>query len=648
MASYKSYLASIEKTPEGVRKAIEYILAADSPFQVGNSVPKQLAKGALSLLNAVEENTKNRISRYEEKVAKHQLLLAKYTKAGNTTRVATEQSLLDSAQENLASLKAGKATEGYDPAVDLAKKLESAFNLLTKGTDRLKWSKYGKSVREDQEDIKKKIGETSEWLANRLDFSGGTISEEKQKEILASSVVQEKQAELKELISKGDTFGIDTTKAQEVYKNASGYLVSGTTDTGSSLALKERTMREGQTTTVQQQADGTYAVVGADGSVLQDKIGTLQEALIVQTERQSGGTPTISPTTEQPTTEAATTTTTAVPTEATTTGATTEAAASTGSITFKDGLTDKQKEELTTLSKKPADQWTDTDKANWAYGTNNSAVPTGTTATTTTTDEAAATATTGEAALPEDIQKLMEGLSADQQEILKTTYNALISGDEAAKADASKALEDAIALADPYFKSQIRLAQDEILRSTAATGADAASEIGQLQTRIDQTKEDLIYNREQLTLDEQASLASQLREYQDSLSSLQTQYQEAGLIFSSPRAQAEQQLAEQQKLTAESTTRQAQRALRELGTGSLRDIQAATEDIGNVSRKAAEQTLATMRSGEAVLGTANLPKLEGVSALGDITGTIEEDRQKAILDLEQSLLQRTASTDVLA
>jgi len=45
------------------------------------------------------------------------------------------------------------------------------------------------------------------------------------------------------------------------------------------------------------------------------------------------------------------------------------------SITFKDGLNDQQKQELTLLSSKPADQWTDTDKKNWAYGTNGSAIP---------------------------------------------------------------------------------------------------------------------------------------------------------------------------------------------------------------------------------------------------------------------------------
>lgn len=45
------------------------------------------------------------------------------------------------------------------------------------------------------------------------------------------------------------------------------------------------------------------------------------------------------------------------------------------SIPFKDGLSDSQKQGITNLSKKPVDQWTETDKKNWAFATNNAALP---------------------------------------------------------------------------------------------------------------------------------------------------------------------------------------------------------------------------------------------------------------------------------
>jgi len=44
-------------------------------------------------------------------------------------------------------------------------------------------------------------------------------------------------------------------------------------------------------------------------------------------------------------------------------------------ISFKEGLDDTQKEGITNLSNKPADQWTQTDKDNWNYATNGSPMP---------------------------------------------------------------------------------------------------------------------------------------------------------------------------------------------------------------------------------------------------------------------------------
>lgn len=44
--------------------------------------------------------------------------------------------------------------------------------------------------------------------------------------------------------------------------------------------------------------------------------------------------------------------------------------------TFKSGLSQAQLQSLQTLATKPQEQWTATDKANWAYGTNNRAMPT--------------------------------------------------------------------------------------------------------------------------------------------------------------------------------------------------------------------------------------------------------------------------------
>lgn len=49
--------------------------------------------------------------------------------------------------------------------------------------------------------------------------------------------------------------------------------------------------------------------------------------------------------------------------------------AASGSIPFKPGLSDAQQASISSLASKPASQWSDTDRKNWAYATNNAAIP---------------------------------------------------------------------------------------------------------------------------------------------------------------------------------------------------------------------------------------------------------------------------------
>ena len=237
-------------------------------------------------------------------------------------------------------------------------------------------------------------------------------------------------------------------------------------------------------------------------------------------------------------------------------------------------------------------------------------------------------------------------LTPEQKNLVALNYNAMISGNETLKADAQKALDEAVKWADPYFREQIRIVQDELLRGVTGTAADAQAQVGRLQTRMNQLKEDLTFNREQLTLEQQAEMAAQLSKYQGDLQNLQMTLTEAGLAFSSPRQQAEQQLAAQQAEIAESTGRKFRRSLREIETGTLRQTQEAAQQIADVTRKGGESIIEQLRKTEQQIGTAKLPTVSGikgqeVTSLGGVTGTIEEQRQRAILDLQKTLLGRT-------
>src|SRR3990167_8528242 len=169
-------------------------------------------------------------------------------------------------------------------------------------------------------------------------------------------------------------------------------------------------------------------------------------------------------------------------------------------IQWKPGITDAQKQEFQALAgRKPVSDWNSTDRANWSYATNNAPLPSIQAAS--STDTSGGTGSSPDV-LPPEIQELMQGLSQDQQDLIALTYNSLVSGDAAFKADAAKALQDATDLADPYFKEQIRMVQDELGRSVSNTSEDAASSVAQQQKHIEDLQRDLAFNRESLTLEE--------------------------------------------------------------------------------------------------------------------------------------------------
>jgi len=233
-----------------------------------------------------------------------------------------------------------------------------------------------------------------------------------------------------------------------------------------------------------------------------------------------------------------------------------------------------------------------------------------------------------------------KNLTEEQKKAVALTYAGLISGSDAAKDDANKALEDAKRLADPYYKGLISLAQDELQRNVTSTKADAASQVKTLQDKIDQIGQDLAFSREDLTIEERSDLASIKRQYEIQLQDTQDKMVESGLAFSSPRAEAERRLTETSQETATSTSRKFARQKREAELAAQRGVAAAAQGITDTQRKSQESITASERTAEQKLGTSNLP--QGTSGLGTpITGTIEQQRQTGILDLEKTILNRS-------
>lgn len=193
-----------------------------------------------------------------------------------------------------------------------------------------------------------------------------------------------------------------------------------------------------------------------------------------------------------------------------------------------------------------------------------------------------------------------------------------------------KALDEATKQADPYWKSILRVAQDEVVRGFDEAKGDYVSGKERLNRRMTELNDDLAYNKEQLGIDLQKELEQQSRAYADNLDATVNNLADAGLTFSSKRKVAEQRLAQNNADIVESAQRQYNRQMRNMQVGTARGLADANASMDDLTRGYNNQITTIGRNAEKYLGTSNLPTLNGYAGLGDITGGMYEDKVKDI------------------
>lgn len=238
---------NIENTPESIRQAASFIL--ENWKGLGQSSPEGWAQTALVKLDMVDEAQ---------------------------AKIANAQSGTDSTIRNPEAVIAQEQAR-----VD--KYLKEAYRWITGEAQPTRKKKVISRARETIDDLNEKISNLSSNIANVTDFSNPDISEEEKARLTAKAETMSRKMD--DLLSMGTSYGIDTTRAQKIVRTASGYIPA------SDATLQQRTLREGQTTTVRQGIDGNWDVVGADGTILETGIGSQAEALAIQQQRQGGSTP---------------------------------------------------------------------------------------------------------------------------------------------------------------------------------------------------------------------------------------------------------------------------------------------------------------------------------------------------------------------
>ena len=232
-----------------------------------------------------------------------------------------------------------------------------------------------------------------------------------------------------------------------------------------------------------------------------------------------------------------------------------------------------------------------------------------------------------------------KNLDSDQQDALLFIEKTMNTDDTESQKILLDSLEKAKQSADPYFASQIRIAQDALTRNLEANQFDYNSNKNLLETRIKEVEEDLRTKSEDLSIDEKAQLERLKRTYEVDLENLQTGIANAGLTYSTKRQTAESRLAENQRSLVEDTQRQYERNLRDLQTQARRGTKQGQTQLEELKTKYGMSATDILRKYETEIGTKNLPSLPeyGVEPLGNIFGSLAEERRREELSLTEAL-----------
>jgi hypothetical protein len=229
----------------------------------------------------------------------------------------------------------------------------------------------------------------------------------------------------------------------------------------------------------------------------------------------------------------------------------------------------------------------------------------------------------------------------DATKTLVDTFYASVAAQGTYSTDTlSKALDLAIEQADPYWKEKINIVKDTLKSTIATKEADLVSDEKTLSDRISQINEDLIYNKENLTIDQQAELEAEADTLQANLDTTRELMATRGLTSSTISTQAKEKLSSSYSDVVESVNRKYERENRTEETTAARNIALYQQQIADAQRTAQEAKTTAAKTAEQYLGTAETASTLGSSdlLLGGVTGTATEDKASDILKRAQSLL----------
>lgn len=230
-------------------------------------------------------------------------------------------------------------------------------------------------------------------------------------------------------------------------------------------------------------------------------------------------------------------------------------------------------------------------------------------------------------------------LSAGDQKAVSAVFGAIAGNDKTQADRLSKAFSAASKINDPYFKQQLRLAQDAIERGYVSIDKEKEFEEKQIKNRLEDLRADFDKRRGFLNAEEASVMRDIERTYTENLGELQQNLAASGFGSSSIRLKKEGILEDATSDLRESTNRKfgfEQDTLRDNFNRSSRDSRAELRRLEELTK---ENKLDFLRTAEAKVGTDNLPRLSGApKPLGKIYGSLPEEKLQNTIDAAKSFV----------
>jgi len=229
-------------------------------------------------------------------------------------------------------------------------------------------------------------------------------------------------------------------------------------------------------------------------------------------------------------------------------------------------------------------------------------------------------------------------LSPELQQLVDLGFNVFLKGGENEAAAFSDALTKAQALADPYAKSQLALFKAELGTALAKTKSDYNSQKDILDKTRAELAQDLKDNKEFLSLEQQADMATALKTYDEDLLTIADQAAEKGITFATgarSRALAEERRGSQFQDVVQSDQRKFNFQIKELEIKAARGDADAQAKLDKLNADKGFKLQEIGQNAQRVLGSARAKELgiEGFTPTEGNLGDIEQQRRKSILDI---------------